>query len=266
MRVYLTNAGVVTLLEPANFRGLDVLIDPQTPDQVERAISRIGRREGEGHVRLSPSVLRFLSPHAGEAEWEENFEKMITYAAKAGWVDESGMVRAHITIAEPQPSISPDVFKAAMRALPAGIAAITTGKGASRAAFIVSSLVSISAEPPLVGFFANRSVSALPALLAENRFAANVLGTGQEDIVNTMCSAPQGPARFSTGTWVEGKSGLPVLEGALATLECDIISSTTVGTHQFIVGHIRHSSSAIAAHPLVNFNGCVRHLPERLSA
>jgi len=266
MRVYLTNAGVVTLLEPANFRALDVLIDPQSADEVERAISRVGKREGEGHVRLSPAVLRFLSPLAGDPEWEQGFENMLAYAAKAGWIDGDNMVRAHITYAEPQPSVSPDVFKAAMRALPAGIAAITTGSGSGRAAFIVSSLVSISAEPPLVGFFANRNVSALPAILSENRFAANILGSAHEDIVSLMCTTPQGAARFAKGNWREGQAGLPLLDGALASLECDIISSTTVGTHQFIVGHIRHSSSASVTPPLVNFNGGVRHLPERLTA
>lgn len=44
------------------------------------------------------------------------------------------------------------------------------------------------------------------------------------------------------------------------------ISSTIVSMHQFIVGHIRHSSLASVTPLLVNFNGGVRHLPERLTA
>jgi hypothetical protein len=55
------------------------------------------RREGEGYVRLSPAVLRFLSLLAGDPEWEQGFENMRAYAARTGWIDSANMVRAHIT-------------------------------------------------------------------------------------------------------------------------------------------------------------------------
>ena len=56
MRIYLSNAGAIALRDPADFGRLDVMADPQPADRLERAIARIGRREDERHVRLSPSV------------------------------------------------------------------------------------------------------------------------------------------------------------------------------------------------------------------
>jgi NAD(P)-dependent dehydrogenase (short-subunit alcohol dehydrogenase family) len=106
MRVHLTNAGAITLCEPTVFNSLDVLVDPQSPQQLEQAIARIGSRDGADHVRLSPSVLRFLSSHAGSAEWETKFDAMVGYAASKGWLDEQGRVRAHLTFRESDEAVS----------------------------------------------------------------------------------------------------------------------------------------------------------------
>lgn len=101
MRVHLTRSGAISLLEPSVFNRLDVLVDGQEPQQLERAIARIGSRDGADHVRLLPSVLRFLSSGAGSADWDAKFDGMIAYAASKGWLDEQGRVRAHLTYADP---------------------------------------------------------------------------------------------------------------------------------------------------------------------
>lgn len=100
MRVHLTSAGAITLVEPSVFNKLDVLVDPQPADRLDQSIARIGSRDGAEHVRLVPSVLRFLSSEAGNTEWDAKFDAMIQYAASKGWLDEQGRVRAHITWGE----------------------------------------------------------------------------------------------------------------------------------------------------------------------
>ena len=106
MRVHLTNAGAITLDEPSVFNRLDVLVDPQSPERLEQAIARIGSRDGADHLRLSPSVLRFLSSDAGSAEWDAKFDAMISNAASKGWLDEQGRVRAHLTFGESREAVS----------------------------------------------------------------------------------------------------------------------------------------------------------------
>lgn len=259
MQIYLSNAGAITLRHPTDFRRLDVLADPQPRDRLEQAIARVGRREDERHLRLAPSVLRFLSQHAGDPQWEAGFSAMVDYAARHGWVDERGDIRAHMVINERDEVVSVDDFKAAMRALPAGISAVSTGDGEEMAGLIVSSLTSISAEPPMVGFFVQQTASARNALLRNGRFVANVLGEDHGEIIQAFLRQPQGSARFAQGGWVMTDQGLPVLSDALASIECDIVCTEALGTHDLIVGKIRKTACR-PAQPVVNFNAATHRL------
>lgn len=260
MRLYLGVSGAITMLEPADFRRLDVLVDPQIDGRMDEAIARIGRREGEGHVWLHPPILRFLSGKAGQAEWEAGFAGMLDYAAKSGWTDPNGMVRAHLTWVEDRELVSTHDFKAAMRALPAGIAAITTFGDEGPAALIVSSLTSISAEPPMIGFFVNEASSMAGKLLQSQKFVANILGREHSSLLQTVLSQPQGPARFADGVWADGHGRMPVLQDAVAAMECDIVHNWRLGTHRLFVGMIRSATSRTGANPLINFGAEIRRL------
>ncbi|UWR39496.1 flavin reductase family protein [Sulfitobacter sp. W074] len=261
MRIHLTDAGTVEMIEPKNFRALDVLVDPQPEEQLQKALRKIGAPEGDGCVRLSPDVLRFLSGQAGVTEWEDGFAAMFGYAAKAGWVDEAGRVRAHLTFAPAGQTVSCDDFKAAMRALPAGIAAITAKGETGDNGMIVSSLTSISAEPPMVGFFVHHSSSMLPALQDQGTFAANLLGRDNNDVLDSFVRNPQGEARFATGNWRRDSDRPARLMDALAYMECDIIHRYRIGTHILVVGRIRETACS-AASPIINFNASTRVLAD----
>lgn len=263
MRIYLSNAGAIALRDPADFRRLDVMADPQPQDRLERAIARIGRREDERHVRLSPSVLRFLSQHAGEPEWEAGFSAMVDYAARHGWVDDRGDIRAHMVVNERDEVVSVDDFKAAMRSLPAGISAVSTGDGEQMAGMIVSSLTSISADPPMVGFFVQQTSSAREPLLRNGRFVANILGEGHGDVIQAFLNKPQGEARFAQGGWIMNEHGSPVLPDALASIECDIVCTEMLGTHDLIVGKIRKTACREAP-PVINFKAATHRIAPAL--
>ncbi len=263
MRIHLTNVGAVTMLEPNNFRRFDVLVDPQPDEQLNRTIARIGKRDGEGHVWLSPSVMRFISGHAGEPTWEANFAEMLTYAEQYGWIDAQGDVRAHITYGSDDKVVSQDQFKAAMRALPAGVSAITTGSGETVAGMIVSSLTSISAEPPIVGFFVHENSSMMEPLLSSGRFVANILGSCHTSLMSSFLSENQGRDRFKHGAWADGESGLPVLSDALASIECDIVNTTVLGTHRLFVGKIRNAT-VHETDPMIHFKSCTHRLENQV--
>ncbi|MDR0260453.1 MAG: flavin reductase family protein [Comamonas sp.] len=259
MRVYLSNCGSISLMDAHNFRALDVLIEPQPEPQLAQALTRIGTRDGDSHVWLFPQVLRFLACQAADSEWDAGFAAMLAYAQQHGWVNDQGQVRAHITLAAEDQVVSVADFKAAMRALPAGISAVTTGQGKDVAGMIVSSLTSISAEPPMVGFFAHSASSMGDTLLQTGKFVANVLGEEHSQIIASFLSQPQGEARFKEGRWHSSEHQLPVLSDALASMECDIVCTHTLGTHKLVVGKIR-KSSCNSASPVVNFNASTHKL------
>lgn len=259
MRIHLTNTGAISLLNAHVFTELDVFIDEQPTKKIEQAIAQIGYRDGEQHIRIAPDILRFLSGHAGNIEWEKNFLHMLDYAAQAGWINAQGKIRAHITLNLSDQVVSTQDFKAAMRALPAGVSLVTTGAGNQAAGLVVSSLTSISAEPPLVGFFVGESSSITSALLSNGRFVANVLSDSHHYLLTNFLTKPQGPERFTEGKWRNGLHDLPVLSDALTSVECDIINTQALGTHRLIVGKIRHTESR-PANPIINFNAGLHKL------
>lgn len=253
MRIHLTNAGAVRLNEPEDFCRLDVLADPQSSEMLELSIQRLGKREDAQHIRVSPSVLRFLSGLGGQPDWEDGFARMLAYARQQGWVDQRGEIRVHLVHESTDTVVSSADFKMAMRALPAGICAVTTAEGDDRAGMIVSSLTSVSAEPPMIGFFAHQASSFSGPLLRSGRFVANVLGETHRDVMDRFLNAPQGSERFVSGSWTQGACRMPVLTDALASLECEIVWTQALGTHQLIVGKVRKSTCSQAT-PVVHFN------------
>ena len=259
MRIHLSNAGAVRLNDPADFRRLDVLVDPQSSEMLEQSIQRLGSREDAQHIRVSPSVLRFLSGLGGQAEWEAGFAHMLAYARQQDWIDERGDVRVHLVHESNDAVVSAAEFKAAMRAMPAGICAVTTRQGDEVAGMIVSSFTSVSAEPPMVGFFAHQSSSFTAPLLRIGGFVANVLGEEHHAVMSQFLSAPQGPTRFTSGAWSEGAHCMPVLTDALASLECDIVWTQALGTHLLIVGKVRKTTCSQAT-PVVHFNAATHRI------
>jgi flavin reductase (DIM6/NTAB) family NADH-FMN oxidoreductase RutF len=260
MRLHLTNSGAITLIAPSHFKQFDILVDEQSGALLDAAIARVGQRSDEEHVWVNPQIIRFLSGKAGESEWETGFEAMVGFARKFNWVNDEGLIRAHMVRNENAAASSVDEFKAAMRMLPAGVSAITTGDITDPSGMVVSSLTAISAEPPLVGFFVHRDSSMLAPLKINGKFVANVLGHAHHDVVAKFLKEPQGCPRFADGQWGSGLDGLPILADALANVECDIIHTTILGTHEMVVGKIRKTTTDDAGSPMVNFNAGIRGL------
>ena len=260
MRLHLTNSGAITLIAPSHFKQFDILVDEQRGSLLDAAIARVGQRLDEEHVWVNPQIIRFLSGKAGDEEWETGFEAMVGFARKFNWVNEEGLIRAHIVRNENSAGSSVDDFKAAMRMLPAGVSAITTGVITNPSGMVVSSLTAISAEPPLVGFFVHHDSSMLEPLKANGKFVANILGHAHHDVVTKFLKEPQGCSRFANGQWGSGLDGLPILVDALANVECDVIHTTVLGTHEMFVGKIRKTTTDDAGSPMVNFNAGIRGL------
>jgi flavin reductase (DIM6/NTAB) family NADH-FMN oxidoreductase RutF len=96
------------------------------------------------------------------------------------------------------------------------------------------------------------------------RFAVSVLAADQEDLARYFSDSgrPGGMAQFAPVGWHPGPvTGAPLLEGALAYLECDVEAAYDGGDHSVFLGRARWVERARAdGNPLLYFGGRYRRL------
>jgi flavin reductase (DIM6/NTAB) family NADH-FMN oxidoreductase RutF len=144
-------------------------------------------------------------------------------------------------------------FVQAMAAAAFGVSIITTAGKAGRFGLTVSAVTSVSAQPPLLLACVNRKNMAEQAITQNRSFAVNFLADDQSHLAKIFAGRPDhgaAPYDFAQGTWHESDSGLPLLDGATASLVCDLETYYDAGTHRIFIGHVI-SAHHSAARPLV---------------
>ena len=132
-------------------------------------------------------------------------------------------------------------FRAALRHLAGGVSVITTGQGEDRTGLTVTSLSSLSAEPATVMFGLNLGSSSFPVLARHRSFGVNFLNATQKQIADRFAGrgGEKGEARYAGASWSEGVTGAPLLEGALAALDCEVEELIERHSHAIVIGRVR---------------------------
>jgi flavin reductase (DIM6/NTAB) family NADH-FMN oxidoreductase RutF len=118
-----------------------------------------------------------------------------------------------------------------------GVTVVTTLEGERPHGITVNALSSVSLEPPLVMVALDRDRRITPLVRAHRRFAVNILGEDQQALSDCFAGAAVVPDReaFCGAAWVPGTGGLPLLDGAIATLECTVTEVVPAGDHDLFV-------------------------------
>lgn len=140
-----------------------------------------------------------------------------------------------------------------------GVTIVTAAADAGPVGVTVNSFSAVSLDPPLVLFcLSNRSAS-LATFRAAGSFAINVLHIGQQPASAAFTSGPH-EQRFDAVRWRPGDSGAPLIDGALASFECETHSTHEAGDHAIIVGRVRSAVFEPRRDPLLFFRGRYRRL------
>lgn len=111
------------------------------------------------------------------------------------------------------PAITPDDFRYAFRSHPAGVAIITADAGDGPVAMTVSSVASVSIDPPTLVFSASALSSSTPTILRAETLVVHMLTADQ--IALAKLGAQRGADRFGTGIeWDRLATGEPYYPGA----------------------------------------------------
>lgn len=147
---------------------------------------------------------------------------------------------------------------------------VVTAHGEKAHGMTANAFTSVSLEPPLVLCCVADTARLHPAILDAQRFGVSVLGADQEDLARyfTNKSRPEGMAQFDQVDWFAGQhTGVPLLAGSLAWVECELAEVYEGGDHTIFLGTVL-SAGSVDGEPLVFAGGSFHHLdvPEARSA
>ncbi|MBU6335436.1 MAG: flavin reductase family protein [Chloroflexi bacterium] len=155
-------------------------------------------------------------------------------------------------------SITQDRFRQALGRFASGVTVVTTHEAGVPLGLTVSSFASLSLDPPLVLVAIDRRVRANVVIGETGAFAVNILTAAQESLSRQF--ATREIDRFAGVTWQPGAAlGLPLLDGALAQLECRLHQTLPGGDHTIFVGEVVAAELGDAA-PLLYFRSAYRGL------
>jgi len=156
--------------------------------------------------------------------------------------------------------LGPDDFRRAMSHFATGVTIITAWDADHRpTGLTASSFTSVSLHPPLILVCVSQKAQSYPAIKAAGRFAVNILCTGQEAVSRRFATAPTatGDEKFAGLDYRPGAGGLPILDDALAAIECTVVHAYPGGDHTIFVAQVDAADCRDHAglEPLLYFRG-----------
>lgn len=153
-------------------------------------------------------------------------------------------------------------FRQVLARFATGVVVVTGATEDGPAGLTCQSFSSLSLDPPLVLLSTARSSTTWPRIAATGRFAVNVLAADQQDVSTRF--AISGGDKFAGQGWHPGALGNPLLDGAIAHVECDIDATHDGGDHVIVVGRVRalEAPGLDAGSPLVYYRSSYHALED----
>ncbi len=130
---------------------------------------------------------------------------------------------------------------------------MTSSSSEGPQAMVIGSFVSVSMEPPLVGFLPGKDSNTWKKMENENKFCVNVLSDQQENVANAFFRKENDP--WEVIPWYESAEGLPAIEGSLASIDCSLFSVVEAGDHWFVTGQVLGAKIMETVSPLLFLGG-----------
>ncbi|MGW3443880.1 flavin reductase family protein [Streptomyces sp. NPDC001076] len=173
----------------------------------------------------------------------------------------------HLTAAERAESLPAETFRSAFRMHPSGVAVVTGDLDGQPVAITVSSLASVSAEPPLIVFSVSSKASSSSVLRRADSVVIHMVGSDQ--LWLAQLGATSGVDRFAdTSAWTRLATGEPVFTAAPAWVRGKVVSRIEAGEASIFVVHavsaaVPEGAAEPVSAPLVYHSRSWHRLDER---
>jgi flavin reductase (DIM6/NTAB) family NADH-FMN oxidoreductase RutF len=159
--------------------------------------------------------------------------------------------------------LHPDDFKAALGSWAAGVTVVTTRHQNFVYGITASSFTSLSLDPPFV-LVCIANTNKLATMVQESKkFAVSILASDQDGVSGYFAKSGRDPVeRFEDFGTIEWHTGSPIIEGALAHLDCSLEMVISGGDHTIAIGRVLGAASDPEKKPLVYYRRAYRSLTD----
>ena len=148
-------------------------------------------------------------------------------------------------------------FRTLFSHFPTGVAVVTTMCETGPLGLTANALCSLSLDPLLVLVAFDNSARTLPFIQEHSRFGLNMLRADQGELSRRFASKLPEHEKFD-GVPYRLEDGLPVIDGALAWMTCDLRDLHPGGDHTIGIGAVREMAESASGDPLVWYRGDYR--------
>ena len=155
------------------------------------------------------------------------------------WPQRSLLVMSDRTDTSTVPPFDSAQFRSVLGHFPTGVTIVTGLDADGRPmGFTIGSFTSVSLDPPLVGFLPMSTSDTWIAIEPSRKFCVNVLSAAQADLCWSFSKSGNEAQRFDTVAWRPAPSGSPIVERAVAWIDCEVEDVYVMGDNLFVLGRV----------------------------
>lgn len=160
-------------------------------------------------------------------------------------------------------TVDTQAFRTTMSTWASGVAVVTSSDGAVPVGLTVSAFTSLSLTPPLILICIDCRSNTLATILRAQVFAVNILAEDQAALSDCF-AARHISDKFAAVAWQTAITGAPILDGAVAWLDCELFAIHDGGDHLIIVGRVLATEARLeqAHSPLLYYRRAYRQLEQ----
>jgi flavin reductase (DIM6/NTAB) family NADH-FMN oxidoreductase RutF len=136
--------------------------------------------------------------------------------------------------------VDPQAYRSAMARFATGVTTVTA-RGRHPHAMTANAVASVTLDPPTLLVCLEQDSRVHDAVLEDGRFGVSVLAHDQQAVADWLAS--RGRPLLGQLERVPHEAGpvlgVPVVSGAIAAFECEVVAAHPVGTHSVVLGEVR---------------------------
>jgi 3-hydroxy-9,10-secoandrosta-1,3,5(10)-triene-9,17-dione monooxygenase reductase component len=138
---------------------------------------------------------------------------------------------------DPEHVAAARLFRDVLGRFASGVTVVSGTSNGEPVGLTCQSFSSVSLEPPLVLFIPAKTSRAWPLIQRSGKFCVNFLAADQAELANVMAS--RGTDKFADVKWTPSpQTGSPMIDGALARVDCTIHATHEAGDHFVVIGRV----------------------------